>query len=89
MEGARSGSGDGLARLTTQTPATPYLPSAAFRSMTLALFWDRSGLGCLAAGSAIAEDAVGSDALTGNGDVADANEFAEPQAGQCSRTVEF
>ena len=89
MEGARSGSGDGLARLTTQTPATPYLPSAAFRSMTLALFWDRSGLAFLAAGSAIAEDAVGSDTLTRTGDVADVNEFAEPQAGQCSHTEKF
>ena len=31
-------------RLTTQTPAIPYLPSAAFRNMTLALFSDRSSL---------------------------------------------
>ncbi len=42
-----------LERLTTQTPGTAYLPSAAFRSMTLALFWDRSTLGFLLAGSAI------------------------------------
>lgn len=31
--------------LTTQTPGMAYLPSAAFRSMTLALFWERSNSG--------------------------------------------
>lgn len=38
---------------TTQTPAMAYLPSAAFLSMTLALFWDRSILGFLVTGSAM------------------------------------
>ncbi len=37
--------------LTTQTPAIAYFPSAALRSMTFALFWDRSGLGFRVAGS--------------------------------------
>ena len=57
--------------------------------MTLALFWDRSGLGFLAAGSAIAEDGVESNTLTRIGNVADVNEFAEAQAGQCSHTAKF
>lgn len=39
--------------LTTQTPATAYLPSAALRSMILALFWDRSTLAFSGAGSAM------------------------------------
>ena len=43
----------GKGKLTTQTPAMAYLPSAAFLSMTLALFWDRSMLGFLVAGSAM------------------------------------
>lgn len=34
-----------MGKLTTQTPAMAYLPSTAFRSMTLALFWERSYLG--------------------------------------------
>ena len=40
-------------RHTTQTPGTAYLPSAAFRNMTLALFWVRSTSGFLAADSAM------------------------------------
>ena len=51
--GARLESGDGMETLTTQTPAMPYLPSAAFCSMTLALFWDKSSLGFLDAGCAM------------------------------------
>ena len=39
--------------LTTQTPAMAYLPSTAFRSMTLALFWERSKLGFVGAVSAM------------------------------------
>ncbi len=39
--------------LTTHTPAMAYFPSAAFRSMILALFWDRSGLGFRVAVSAM------------------------------------
>ena len=44
---------DDKGKLTTQTPAMPYLPSAAFCSMTLALFWDRSSFGFLTVGSAM------------------------------------
>lgn len=54
-------------KLTTQTPAMAYLPSAAFRSMTLALFSDRSSLGCFAAGSAM----FGSCREGGKGAIAD------------------
>lgn len=42
-------------RLTTQTPGMAYLPSAAFRSMTLALFWERSTLGFCSAMLALEE----------------------------------
>lgn len=62
MEVWKEGSWAGMRRrykLTTQTPAMPYLPSAAFRSMTLALLWDMSSLGFSASGSAIAESGVG------------------------------
>ena len=59
IDGGREGGGSGnlLSRttgtLTTQTPGMAYLPSAAFRNMMLALFWDRSCLGFLVAGSAM------------------------------------
>lgn len=49
----KPGSTDDKGKLTTQTPAMPYLPSAAFCSMTLALFCDRSSFGFLIVGSAM------------------------------------
>lgn len=50
---ARTIGGSPREKLTTQTPAMAYLPSTAFRSMILALFWERSNLGFAGAGSAM------------------------------------
>ena len=49
---------DGLWRLTTQTPGIAYFPSAAFRNMILALFWERSTLRLSLPGSVMLNDEV-------------------------------
>ena len=51
------GRGREMKKLTTQTPGTAYLPSAAFLSMMFALFWERSILGGLDAGSTMLGEA--------------------------------